>query len=344
MLGEDGKVCEEETAKGGLDVEYIALLTVVFVIMFLAPFALSIIYSTVRKGSVLPISQEKRRDARYFGKAFSRLIEKNIVTVKDDTIMLSQMEEFIDGDKYYDYGKTVDKIIICKRHDFIAPKEVLIYNKEIYSAHSVDIRWPKTRLRAAYARESMMLADHTSVERWVDARETLIAGDECELGMSATAGNRLSVGNGCHFRRLYAPQICIGQFGRDIGGFGEKTVLEETVRTDKDYTLLDGVWLKGDICSHKGVRLCDNTVVTGNIFAETDIHIGKGAVVLGNVFTQGSVYVDDAARIGEQGSIVSMIAREKIFLGKSVCIYGYVSCEGGGLTTAKEGSVWENVS
>ena len=94
--------------------------------------------------------------------------------------------------------------------------------------------------------------------------------------------------------------------------------------------MLEGLIVRGDICSHKEVRICDDAVVCGNLFAEEDIHIGTNATIIGNVFTQGSVYIETGAMIGKPGSISSIIARDNITFEKNVFVYGYVSSERGG--------------
>lgn len=333
--------------------------------MLSAPFIGAITYCLWKKGKVLSIRQEKKKDARYFGKAFSEMVERKISSIEDNTIKLSKRETFVYGNKIKKDQNEIDEIVICRDDDFYAPKEVKAFYKEIYSEHNVVFSSENVVIRAAYAKEKMILADSTLVDRWVDAEETIAIYDNCDLGVSATAGKRLSIGMGCKFRRLYAPEIYIGQCPNDIKdpmesknpymleSAGEievvrniKTVDRDmanerneakiTVLTNKNLMILEDIILKGDICSDKGVRLCDGAVVCGNIFAEGDIHIGVNAVVLGNIFTQGSIFVEKNAMIGQPGKICSMIAREKISFEKDITVFGFVSCEGGGKVMERE--------
>lgn len=344
---------------------YIVILTVVFIIMLFAPFVGAIVYCHARKGKVLTIRQEKKKDARYFGKAFSEMVENNFDSMDEHTIQLSKKEKYINGDQAKEWEKEMDDLVICRERDFYIPNEVRVFNKEIYSTHSIVARGGQVTIRAAYAKEKMILGDAVTVDRWVDAEQTIAVYDNCDLGMSATAGKRLSVGMGCRFRRLFAPEILIGQYPdtkqkpmdneklymleaasspevvRNIKVVDHEMVNDRneaniTVLTEQNLTILEDFIVKGDICSHKGVRLCDNAVVCGNIFAEKDVRIGTGAVVLGNIFTQGSVFVEKNAMIGQPGKIVSVIAREKIRFEKNVFVYGFVSCEKNGKTMEKE--------
>lgn len=339
--------------------QYIIVLAVIFVIMLVAPFASAMVYCRRKQGRILTIRQEKIKDARYFGKSFAELVEKNLSSIEDEKIVLSKEEEFVDGDEETDFSEEVEELVICQDKSFYSPKKVKVYRKEIYSGQNMAIVASEVKLRAAYAKEKMVLGEKTKVERWVDAEETLAVYDQCSLGMSASAGKRLSIGKECKFRRLYAPEILIGQYPEQLQDAmehrnpqifegskqleikrnidcvdheiaDEQGVADITVLSRGNVKILEHIIVRGDVRSHKGVRLCDNAVVCGNIFAEADIHIGKNAVVLGNVFTQGDIYVEENAMIGQRGKISSMIARETITFEKNVSVFGYVSCEHGG--------------
>lgn len=345
--------------------KYIVILTIVFIVMLSAPFVGAIVYCLLKKGKVLWIRQEKRKDARYFGKAFSQMVEENLDSMDENTIKLSKKEKYIDGDRTKKWEKEARDIVICREKDFYSPKKVQQFYKEIYCAHSIVIDQKQVVMRAAYAKENMILGNAVTIDRWVDAEQTIAVYDNCDLGMSASAGKRLSVGMGCRFHRLFAPEILVGQYpdtkqmpmDSKRSGMLEVTKSPEVVRnikivdqemandrkeaditvlTDWNLVILEEIIVKGDICSHKGVRLYDNAVVCGNIFAEKDVRIGMGAVVLGNIFTQGSIYVEKNAMIGRPGKIVSMIARETIRFEKDVFVYGFVSCEKEGTTMPRE--------
>ena len=67
-------------------------------------------------------------------------------------------------------------------------------------------------LRAAYSKGKMILPENTEVVRWVDSDQTLAVYDGCDLGLSASARQRMCLGQGCRFRRLFAPEIYLGQY------------------------------------------------------------------------------------------------------------------------------------
>lgn len=325
-----------------------------FIILLLLPILFSSLYYKKRKGEVLFINQNKVRDPRYFGKAFAALVEKNIETAKDGKIRLSKEEPYIDGNTKKDYPDVVEHLVICRGEEFHPPqnKEFL---KEIYSEANAFISG-KSVLRALYSREDIILGNGTEIIRWVDTEGTLAVYDECDLGISATSQSRMSIGKNCKFRRLFAPQICLGQYPGNISDPAEgkdKRIYRLAVQTDReknvryinkemvnddgvvDFTVLswknvsvtERIIVKGDLRSHKGVRLCEGAIVVGNIFAEKDVVLEKDACVLGNVFSQGDVYMAQGAAIGKQGTVSSVIARGNIKAEPGSFVFGYMSCE-----------------
>ena len=119
--------------------QYIIVLTIVFVIMLLAPFAGAMIYCAGKKVSILKIHQGKVKDARYFGKSFAELVEKNFSSMGEDVIKLSQEEEFMDGDEELKFPEEVEKLVICQDKSFYSPKKVKVYHKEIYTGQNIAI-------------------------------------------------------------------------------------------------------------------------------------------------------------------------------------------------------------
>ncbi len=338
--------------------QYIIIISIIFVIMLMAPFLNSLRYCK-KEGSVLHIDQGHVRNARYFGKSFAQMIENNMSSLDDGTVFLSKEEGFIDVNTEK-IPEQAEEVVICLNRDFEPPAHTKVFMKEIYGDCNVNIGREGIKVRAVYARQKVILGNRTDIVRWVDAEESVAVYDDCDLGISATAGKRLSIGKNCTFYRLFAPEILIGQYPDDFRdamsardprifevqetvevkrnvAYVDQEMTDEnmeaniTVLSEENVVVMDRIIVRGDIRSHSGVRVCDNAVICGNIFAENDILIGSNAVVLGNVFAQGSVHIQEGAMIGRRGKISSVIARDKVIFEKSACVFGYVCCEGGGI-------------
>lgn len=339
----------------------IIVLAVTFILMLTAPLIFSAIYYKSRESTVLHINQDRKRDPRYFGKFFGQLVQSRLPEIKDDVIRLSKEEIFLDADhaKKEEYKENLTYLVIAREKDFAAPETTKYFEKEIYCEKNAKILHGGTKIRAGYCKHNMILGNRIQVVRWVDAEETLAIYDHCDLGISASAGEMLSIGYGCNFQRMYAPEIRIGQYpeddidpveGKDPRIFrlpvqvnkernmryiskemiNEDGIVDFSVLSWRNLTIIENIIIQGDVRSQKGVRLCDGAVVCGNIFAEGDVLLGVNAAVLGNIFSQGNIVLEERATVGQRGRICSVIARDHItFHGKNF-VFGYVSSERGG--------------
>lgn len=349
--------------------QYIVMIGIVFAALLAAPFC-SALLCCKKEGSVLHIEQSRTKDPRYFGKSFARMMEKSLAVMKDGNLFLSRKERFIEAD-VEEISKEAEEVVICLKKEFHSSEGTRIFRKEIYGVRNVEIADGGVTVRAVYSGQKLRLGRKTTVARWADAEETVAAYDDCNLGISTSAGRRLSIGKNCTFHRLYAPEILIGQYPEEHGEamrISDTRILEPvgrlevkhhlkyvdkqmlngedvadfTVLSDTNVVLLEGIILRGDLCSHKGVRICNHAVVCGNVFAEKEIIIGEDAMVLGNVFSQGSIVFEKNAVVGQRGKIVSVIARENIIFQSCAYVFGYISCENGGIVKAASMSTEEH--
>lgn len=340
------------------------LLIVLFFVLLLLPIAWAAYYFYTKKGEILHINQNRVKDPRYFGKSFSAMVESHLDDVVDDTIKLSRPEAFINSDKDNVYSETVTQLVIGTNKEFNCPKEIKEFQKEIYCKESIIFNSGKKEIRAAYSKENMIVGDDITIGRWIDAQGTVAIYDNCDLGISASSKSRMSIGKNCKFRRLFAPEICIGQYPDDIKNpmdtkderiyrlpvqtnkkrnvkyinaemINEEGVVNFSVLSWKNVMVTENVIVQGDVRSHKGVRLFENAVICGNVFAEENVILGKNACILGNVFSQGSIILEEGAVVGQRERICSLIARKDVTFGGDNFVYGYVVCERNGTIVPK---------
>lgn len=340
----------------------IIILSIIFVLMMLAPLIGAWIFTFAKKGDILRINQDMVKDPRYFSHSFTRMIEKNLPEASSNTIKLSREEHFYRPHDVVKLSDTdtqieINEMVLAIDEEMEFPESVASFTKEIYSTHDVLVNRPGITLRAVYSAGRMCLGNRTSIVRWADAEDTLAIYDDCDLGMTASAGHVLTVGRNVRFKRLYAPVIYFGQYpstlinpmeGRDEFPFllpiihekrKEKHVTHENMTKEgtapysivtTNTMIVEDAILQGDIHTDGSVRICEGAGVLGNIFAEKGILIEKGAFVVGNVFSQGKIEIRSNVMIGKKGQVVSVISRDRMTILDNVVIYGYVSSETGG--------------
>ena len=70
----------------------------IFVCMFSMPLLVAVLHFRMRKGQILKIRQDYVKNARYFGRSFSALVEKALPEMKNGMIMLSKQEKVWETD------------------------------------------------------------------------------------------------------------------------------------------------------------------------------------------------------------------------------------------------------
>ena len=337
------------------------VLIIVFCAMILAPIIIAWLYYLATPGIVMKIDQDKVKDERYFAHSFAEMIEGAIESAENNEITLSRKEHFMDSESLKNFEKdSIDEMLLVMDSDFFAPEHIKEYQKEIYVKHNAFFNVKDVSLRAAYAAGKMVIGNKTKVSRWIDSDETLAVYDDCDLGVSATAAKVLSLGQNVTFKRLFAPTVYFGQypdsFKDPMEGKNEFAFRLPIIRDKKNITyvtsekltefrtapysivtpnktmIVEGAILQGDIHTVDSVRICEGSGVLGNIFSEGDILIERGSFVAGNVFSQENIEIESDVMIGKKDNIVSVVARGKITIKENSVVYGYVSCEQGGIS------------
>lgn len=371
-MDQDPAIWKNYKEKGFIVVAILIISLALFISMSLFPILCGLL--PLRNGrGILEIDQGKIKDPRYFAKSFNRLFDQSLAKYDGSgEIYLSREEKIFEADKVTQLPIVCKSIVYAENLDF-RPRGVIRFEKDIYAKQNAIIENVDS-VRAVSCRKDLYLGRGTKVIRWVDAEGVLEAAGGCNLGISASSNTQIILGSNCLFRRLYAPAILFGctpgeksfpdEEGRNIDveeisslvipnrninyvndDLADRSgVVNRSIITRDDITVLDNLTVKGHIRSHQSIRLCDGAVVYGNLFAEGDIYLGRNCRVYGSVFTQGSLFVESGVSIGQPGKIKSVVSRGKMIIEKKCRVYGYVSSETGGIccpdsVTVKEDAV-----
>ena len=324
------------------------VLAFVYLALMLFPFFLARSALEPSKARSLVVKDDNVRDPRYFPKAFVALMEHALTSYDGDgTIRLSKPETLLepplpDGD--------LISAVVYARGDFV-PVGARTFEKEIYCRGNGALP-AQTMLRAIACRGALAIGEGCELARWADGEASLTVSPGCRLGISASSGARLSVAKDCTFRRLYAPEIRVGEpvlpaidpppvplggeIHRDTGDIEDFGIIEGDVVAMDSLTIGEGAEIRGSIKSRKhvhvkrGARILGNLVSNGNLVLERDVFIG------GVVFSQSWAYIGPDCQIGRAGRIKSVVARDGVVLAEGARVFGYVGGERDGRTVAAE--------
>ncbi|HEX3075543.1 MAG TPA: polymer-forming cytoskeletal protein [Lachnospiraceae bacterium] len=312
------------------------------------------------KSDVLYINQDRVRDPRYFASSFTSMMDKQWEEYQGgEYLQLSKNERILVADAVKEYPNPCDAVIIADKVDFISPCQADM-QKEIYAKQDAYLK-EHIQVRAIACKGELRIERDVNIVRWADAIGSMYIGNDCDLGICVSSGKELIIGNGCRFRRLYAPKIYLGQQDKvavesvedrvaslndynllnkinynvryvDDSMVNENGIVDNSIVSRYDLTVLENIVVNGNLRTRKRLRICDNVIISGNVFAEEDIWIGSNSVILGNVFSQENIYIEQGAVIGKENSRISVVARGSITFERNCVVYGYVSNEQGGKT------------
>lgn len=324
---------------------YVVVLFLLYVVLMVFPFVLG--FASPRKSPEersLFVRDNNLRDPRYFSKSFIRLVEKAWPEREKNKIRLSKEESYLEGDMLAGKRK-IDSIVIAENKFYT--ENSCEFSKEIFAKKSAGLG-KNNHVRAIACQEELTLQEGCIVDRWLDSELTLRIHKNCRIGISATSGERVVAEAGCIYRRIYAPEIIIGQdkdircrlrcaiyaqekVSRDIlwdcGQIEEGEHLENTIICRDNLKIGKNAVIYGDVKSEKSIHLCSGVMVTGNLIADGEITMEEGIIVRGNVFSQDSIYIGRGCTVGECGMLKSVVARERVKLCVGTVIYGYISGE-----------------
>jgi cytoskeletal protein CcmA (bactofilin family) len=311
----------------------------------------------------LTIKLQYSKDPRHLGESFRRIIRRgmgdNSTNPGVRTIQLSKQE-------------VVEIKQSCRLKSGDAPAHILMIQNQLHTESTVTFKHElyvvgsttlgsKNKIRSLACDEDVILGEGTRVMRWIDAHGSINVDAECDLGVSCACANRLTLGTGVVFRRLFGSRISspgyvqrclpermitratmipadkiktiedITNYRRKSSLLMSETVIDQDLIVKGDLDLADSVTIHGDIHSMGRTIIGRRSVIWGDVFAEGPIEILPDAVVIGNVFSQASVRLFPGARVGKAGCTKSVIAKKQVVLDRNVAIHGYVLTEGKGL-------------
>ena len=155
----------------------------IFVCMFSMPLLVAALHLRMRKGKILNIRQDYVKDARYFGRSFSALVEKVLPEMKNGMIMLSRQEKVLETDGSQEFVQPeIEELLIARNTIFCPQQEDLHFQKAIYSEKDALFVKENIRLRAVYSKKRLLFGNKIRILRWADAEHAVVVYDECDLG------------------------------------------------------------------------------------------------------------------------------------------------------------------
>jgi len=255
--------------------------------------------------------------------------------------------------------KGVAPIIIASRAVSVPSRSELI--GDIYAAWSFE-GGEDSVYRALFAEEDTTIGARSVVLRWIHSQKKLSVGDGSQLYGRTTADERIELGTGVRFERVYSPSIGFGERrspparrnGRTGVDLSQKTALLKGltfVREDLEIpadsvvdgdivvrgTLIigQGSVILGSVKGYEAVRLLDGVHVAGALVTDREVTVGRDCFVQGPIISEHAAYIGAGSEIGRIGALATITARH-IYVEPGALIHGTLWPRKLGLVTPLE--------
>lgn len=326
-----------------------------FLFLLLFPFLPGIIELFRPKDSEpLFVRMDYSKDPRYFGSAFKDLLRDSLredSSVGTKNIKLSKDEKIdVVLSANISQGRRVLGILYASGK--ISSEENAVFDKEVYAVGGAVIG-ARNIVRAIASDSDIKLSEEVKVIRWLDAEEGITADKHCDLGISASCAAELKLDTGNAFKRLWGKPVATRGLSsgsvrpddslaghlkstmkndKDIEVIPPSTTVGKTLVVKKNLEIRENCVLMQSVKVYGDLIVGENTKIYGNVFSEGNIDIKEGCEISGNIFSQGAIRLRDRVRVGNSGSIKSVIGKKEVLIGRDVRIFRYVMTEGRGLT------------
>lgn len=353
--------------KTGFSLTLQIIVLLIFFLMLFTPFIPGLIeLHKPKDDQPLHVDLEYAKNPRYFGNSFRNIMIKvlnpdgensngpmiNVLLSKDETVETS-------NDKKIESKEVVPHILYVDGEltvDFQATLE-----KEAYVLGNATFQNGCT-IRALACDSDIILGAASRVVRWIDAEGNILVESDCDLGVSASCDEILTLSAGVKFKRLFGKPIQtysnkngngsqviytspekISQKTENFKSIGDvlhyangNLILKSGRELEKDLVVHgnlhahEGVVFRGSVKVHGKVLLEKNVTVAGNLISEKAMRLEENCRVFGNVFCQSSLYISQGCQIGQFGKIKSIVSKRKLILAEDVIIYGFALTDGEG--------------
>jgi predicted acyltransferase (DUF342 family) len=296
----------------------------------------------------LHISEHYVRDPRWFGTALRKMLAPFVAAAHGDASFQEDVKLRTDEEVYWAPDMTVEA---DKRMRGISVGERVRVGRgagirDAYALESLDVEREVTA-RTLTSDGVMHIGESVNILRWIDANGEITVGADSNLGVSASGGSRLTLGERVEFERVWGSPVATRTAATDPFEFAKrknerrkKTILigqaevdagasmihYGPVRVTRDTHIPSHIKVHGPLEIEPGVRIGGNVIVRGDLTLASDV------AVSGHLFAEGDVRIGPRSRVGRSGGVKTVYAGRRLLIANDVEIEGWVVADSGGNT------------
>lgn len=294
----------------------------------------------------LHIAEHYVRDPRWFGTALRKMLASFVAAAHGDTSFREDVKLRTDEEVYWAPDTMIEPE---KRMRGISVGERVRVGhgagiRDAYALETLDVEHGVVA-RTLTSDGAMHIGESVQILRWIDADGEITVGADTNLGVSASGGNRLTLGDRVEFERVWGAPVATRtassapfefdeseqqkkpiQIRQTDVDAGKSMILYGAVRIARDTRIPSHVKVHGRLEIEPGVRIGGNVIVRGDVTLASDVHVG------GHVFAEGNVRLGPHSRVGRSGGVKTVYAGRRIEIADDVEVEGWLVADAGGNT------------
>ncbi len=295
----------------------------------------------------LHISEHYVRDPRWFGTALRTMLAPFVAAAHGDASFREDVKLRTDEEVSWAPDLTIEAE---KRMRGISVGERVRVGqgagiRDAYALESLDVE-RQVVARTLTSDGPMHIGESVQILRWIDANGEITVGADSNLGVSASGGSRLTLGDRVEFERVWGAPVAtltaaaepfefvkrkndhrkVVRIGQAEVDAGTSMIHYGPVRIARDTHIPSHIKVHGPLEIEAGVRIGGNVIVRGDVTLASDV------IVSGHVFAEGDVWLGPHSRVGRSGGVKTVYAGRRILLAHDVEVEGWLVADAGGNT------------
>lgn len=281
----------------------------------------------------LVVDREYSRDPRFFGNSF----RAKIATLLAIDAHVPRTIAFLDrGDQEAYIAQTIDVATDAQVTDvLIATQTLRIADNatvlDVFGGSCVTLG-RGVRAGTVCSDGSIDIGAGSTIERWIDAQGRLNVGPDCELGISASATQVASIGNGTDFKRIFGhPVVAVASSATPWhdtislpSDAKNNLIFADDAHIDADSVIGGSIKANGQLTIGNGTR------IAGNVIGRRNVAVGSGVRIVGHAFAEDSLQIGSGTQVGSPQAVKTAYGGRSLTLENGACVYGWAATDGVG--------------
>jgi hypothetical protein len=212
--------------------------------------------------------------------------------------------------------------------------------RDAYALQRLDVERDVVA-RTLTSNDVMSIGTSVRILRWIDSDGTIDVGADTDLGLSASGGRRVTLGDRVRFERVWGAPVATLTAAKEplhLEAGTATTVDAQMVQPDKSVIIygparvVAGTHLPEHLKVHGPIFIEAGVTIAGNVIARGDITVAGDAVIGGHVFAEGHIRLGPGTRVSRTGVAKTVYAAGEVVLSNDVEVFGWIVAENGGRT------------